>query len=125
MNWQPTVDGYHCDLHGEDFRRAEVCSRCASDPGAPPGVVQSGAEIDSSIMADAGRYSSNAKMVWRIAAELLEGTERDASVGGKLSDCAIKWERLALEAKDKVAARKHLRDAMAHERDMRGRRGHN
>lgn len=92
----------------------------------PPGVVQDSETIDAEIRADAARYAANAKRMWREAVDLLdEGTAQDTNTACKASDNAIKWERLALEAKDKVAARKHLREAMAHERTMQGRRGHN
>ena len=118
MAWTDTADGHHCTDHDYSFPRGEVCNRCDT---AHLSIAADSSDdaIDADILADAARYTSNAKRMWREAADLLdEGTAQDKSVAGKLSDCAIKWERLSLEAKDKVAARKHLREAMKHEREM-------
>ena len=125
MAWTDTADGHHCTVHDYSFPRGEVCHHCTT---AHLNVTaeSTDSELDADIIADAARYVSNAKRMWREAETCIdEGTAQDKSVAGKLSDCAIKWERLALEAKDKVAARKHLREAMAHEREMTtARRAH-
>lgn len=123
--WTDTANGHRCELHAQEFLRGEVCARCTT-ADLTVSTDSSDAEIDADILADAARYASNGKRMWRECADLLDdGTAQDKSVAGKLSDCAIKWERLALEAKDKVAARKHLREAMAHEREMTtARRAH-
>lgn len=123
--WTDTTDGHHCELHGQTFLRGEVCTHCTTADLNVSSESDDSA-IDADILADAARYVSNAKRMWREAETCIdEGTAQDKSVAGKLSDCAIKWERLALEAKDKVAARKHLREAMAHEREMTtARRAH-
>ena len=121
--WIDTPNGHSCPRHNQDFLRGETCSRCVTDPGDEIGAAATSEDLDLEILADAARYSSNAKRMWREASNLLAGTAQDKSTAGKLSDCAIKWERLNLEAKDKVAARKHLRDAMQHERDMSTSRG--
>lgn len=118
MAWTDTTDGHYCELHAHAFKRGEVCHGCTINPLSIT-AESDDSSIDADILADAARYTSNAKRMWREAADLLdEGTAQDKSVAGKLSDCAIKWERLSLEAKDKVAARKHLREAMKHEREM-------
>lgn len=122
--WTDTADGHRCDLHNQEFLRGEVCTHCSTSD-LNVSEDSSDSAIDADILADAARYGTNAKTMWRHAKELLAGTAQDKSVGCKASDCAIKWERLRLEAKDKVAARKHLREAMAHEREMTtARRAH-
>lgn len=123
--WTDTTDGHHCELHGQSFLRGEVCTHCTT-ADLNVSAESDDSAIDADIIADAARYVSNAKRMWREAEDLLdEDNASEKSVAGKLSDCAIKWERLALEAKDKVAARKHLREAMAHEREMTtARRAH-
>ncbi len=124
MNWEPTADGHHCKRHDHAFRRGEVCQQCISDPGDDE--VPDSADVDSEIAALAGEYSSRSKRLWREVVELLDdGTAQDKNTACKLSAESAKWERLALEAKDKISQRKHLREAMAHERAMSGLRGHN
>lgn len=84
------------------------------------------ADVDAEIAALASEFTSRARVLWREASELLDdGTAQDKGVACKLSAESAKWERLALEAKDKVSQRKHLREAMRHEREMSGLRGHN
>ena len=62
---------------------------------------------------------------WSEANEMLEGTAQDKIQSAKLSSEAVKWERLAIEIKDRLSSRKHLREAMAHELAMSGQRGPN
>ncbi len=124
MNWQSTADGHHCTRHDVAFKRGEVCQDCVADPGEDE--VQLSADVDQEIAKLANEFTSRARTLWREAVTLLdEGTAQDKSVACKLSAESAKWERLALEAKDKVSQRKHLREAMAHEREMSGMRGHN
>lgn len=123
MNWTPTADGYHCTAHNESFKRGQVCHRCTTAPPSDDEVDRTSSAVDSEIIAFAAECSSNARTMWGCAEDLLEGTALDKNTAVKLSDAAVKWHRLALEAKDKVAARKALREAMAHERAMSGSRG--
>jgi hypothetical protein len=123
MRWQPTDAGHYCTEHGETFARGEVCTRCVSEPSTPPGAPQLSEDIDREIVALAGEFTSRARRLWREADTLLGGTDLEKNIAGKLSSESAKWERLALEAKDKVASRKHLREAMEHERAMSGQRG--
>ncbi len=120
MTWQPTETGHRCDKHGESFDRGEVCSLCVVAPDVAPGAPQLSEDVDLEISALARDFTSRARLIWRNAAAMLEGTPMDKIQSAKLSAESVKWERLALEAKDKVAARKHLREAMAHEREMSG-----
>lgn len=125
MNWEPTADGHHCKRHDSTFKRGEVCQRCVTDPGDEIDALDT-AGLDAEIVALAGEFTSRARRLWRETVGLLDdGTAQDKATACKLSAESAKWERLALEAKDKVAQRKHLREAMAHERAMSGLRGHN
>jgi hypothetical protein len=117
--------GYRCVRHEITFPRNGSCKDCLHDPGLAPGVEQSSGEIDREIADLARKFSSHANKLWNVAADLLEGELDENNVAAKLSAESAKWERLALEAKDRIAARKHLREAMAHERSMSARRGHN
>lgn len=125
MAWIDTENGHYCSDHDCSFSRGDVCAHC-TPATSTVNAESSDSELDADILNDAFRYVVNAKRMWSEAETLLdEKGAQDKSVAGKLSDCAIKWERLALEAKDKVAARKHLREAMAHEREMTtARRAH-
>lgn len=124
MAWIDTADGHTCPKHSETFRRGEVCSGCVSDPDEV-GVERSSTEIDDEIAALASTFTTRARRLWRECEDLLdEGTAQDKSVAVKLSAESAKWERLALEAKDKISARRHLREAMAHEQAMSSSRGH-
>ena len=122
MNWSPTADGYHCRAHDERFKRGHVCSRCAVEPAAEdPGTSES---IDAELLAFSGECGRNARTMWGRAEDLLEdGTAIDVNTAVKCSDAAVKWHRLALEVKDRVAGRRQLREAIAHESTMSGSRG--
>lgn len=120
MRWQTTDNGHHCTEHGESFARGEVCSRCASEPDETPGAPQLSEAIDEEIAADAQEARSHARRLWREAESMLDDGGRDRVDAAKLSAEAAKWWRIALEAKDKVASRKHLREAMEHEKAMSG-----
>lgn len=124
MNWAPTADGYHCTAHDERFKRGHVCSRCTVEPPSGDEADRTSSEVDAEIIAFASECGRNARTMWGQAEELLEdGTALDKNTAVRCSDAAVKWHRLGLEAKDKVAARKALREAMAHERTMGGSRG--
>lgn len=126
MNWETTADGHHCKRHDHSFLRGEVCHKCVADPGEDSDGTLDSAEVDHEILALASEYSTRSRRLWREATETLDnGTAMDKSVSCKLSAESAKWERLALEAKDKIAQRKHHREVMAHERAMSGQRGHN
>lgn len=124
MNWEPTADGHRCTRHGIEFPRGEVCNSCTTDPGDDASTTTSDV-IDKEIAARAAEYTTRARRLWRECDEMLDGTPMDKIQAVKLSSDSVKWERLALEALDKLSARKHLREAMAHEVAMSGLRGPN
>lgn len=124
MNWTPTADGYHCTAHNETFKRGKVCQRCTTAPPTGDEADRTSDVVDAEILAFAAECSGNARKMWGTAESLLDdGTAIDINTAVKCSDAAVKWHRLGIEAKDKVAARKALREAMAHERAMSGSRG--
>jgi hypothetical protein len=117
VNWQTTADGHHCTRHNVSFRRGQVCRACATDPGEIA-VPTTSEDADDEILRDAGEYQSHGRKLWRRCEDLLDGTDLEKNIAAKLSAEAAKWERLSIETKDRVAARKQLREAMAHERRM-------
>jgi hypothetical protein len=120
MRWQTTEAGHHCTEHDESFARGEVCARCAVEPDDAPGAPQLSEDVDAEIAADAQEARAHSRRLWREAEEMLDSGGRDRVDAAKLSAEAAKWWRAALEAKDKIAARKHLREAMEHEKQMSG-----
>lgn len=123
MNWLPHAEGHWCKRHEIAFRIGETCDKCVVDPGDFD-IGQTSADIDVEINALAQQFGARARRMWRECETLLnQKTAIDKNVAVKMSAEAAKWERLALEAKDKISARKHLREAMAHERDMSSQRG--
>lgn len=132
MNWEPTPTGYRCKRPGhvgpdgepvEWDRGKDTCHFCATDPGEGPTADNGASEaIDNAIIAESNEFKTHARRLWREASELLDGTDLEKNIAVKCSAEATKWERLALEAKDRVAQRKHLRETMAHERAMAPKR---
>ncbi len=124
MNWESTADGHRCTRHGIEFPRGEVCHPCTTDPGDDASTATSDT-IDKQLAAEAAEFKSRARKMWRICDEMLDGMPSEQIQAAKLSAEAVKWERLSTETKDKLSARKHLREAMAHEVAMSGLRGPN
>ncbi len=125
MNWESTADGHHCKRHGETFLRGEVCQQCATDPGDDTPSTDTSDAIDRELTSYASEFKSRARKLWRVCDAMLDGTPSEQIQAAKLSAEAVKWERLCTETKDRLSARKHLREAMAHEQAMSGQRGHN
>lgn len=124
VSWATTIDGHHCALHDYKFKRGEVCHRCTTEPqsAADPSTSDG---LDRELEAEAAEFKTRGRRMWREANEMLEGTAQDKIQSAKLSSEAVKWERLAIEIKDRLSSRKHLREAMAHELAMSGQRGPN
>ena len=126
MYWQDTADGHHCDRHGTDFRRGETCHECVTDPG--DGEQTYHAEYDRKLAARIAEYRSSAKMLTRVAAELLgepgdEGTDRDVAAACKAMAEATKLYRLAEERQEVLDSREHDLTLCAHEERMSTLRG--
>lgn len=114
---------HECPRHpGRGLRRGEVCQLCVLDPGAA--LEPTSEDTDRELLAVAAEYLTRERLLWRHAENLLEdGTSLDKNTGAKLSAESAKWARLAREIKGEVSQRKQLREAMAHEREMSGKRG--
>lgn len=98
---------------------------CDTDPGELGESSRTSEVLDHEILAEANEFQKRGRTMWRAARELLEdGTTQDKHLAVKLSAEATKWERLAIETKDRAAARKQLREAIAHEAAMSGVRRH-
>lgn len=96
-----------------------------TDPGDPPSAEKSSEEQDRELAAQAAEYQSRARKLWREVVELVDGTDRDVNAAAKLSAESAKWERLAMDTRDRLAQRKHLREALEKRASMSGKRGNN
>jgi len=123
MNLRDTLTGRHCDRHNVVLARGEVCQACVTDPEAPGGELAS-EDIDRQLMTLAAECETHKRALWGQAEKLLsDGTPMDKGVACKLSAEATKWLRIAREIKGEVSQRAQLREAIAHEKAMTGKRG--
>jgi hypothetical protein len=100
--WVDTPSGHRCTRHNQEFLRGEVCPACVADPGdAPSGLEQDESEV-SGLRERIHELRNKARTMWRIAEELLEGTDRDASAGCKVAAEHTKLLRLAEELQQRV-----------------------
>jgi hypothetical protein len=119
VNWVTTDTGHRCNLHAVDFARGETCGMCDTDPGELGESVRTSEVVDHEIISEATEFQKRGRRMWRECREILDtGTASEKHLAAKLSAEAAKWERLAIETRDRVAARKQLREAMAHEQAM-------
>jgi hypothetical protein len=95
---------------------------CATDPGDGPEAKHESTEIDRLLMAESQQFKTIARAFERELKTLIKGTDAEKNIAAKFSAEAIKWHRLALEQADKVSARDHDRELVAHEREMSGLR---
>ncbi len=122
--WTDTADGHHCTAHDQTFARGEVCQRCILDPGPGPEVEQ--AEHDEELAAREADLTTDAKFWRRQARELwTDGTALDRNTAVKAADTGLKYERLALELREKRARREHVNALKRAAMQMAGLRGHN
>ena len=124
MNWTDTSDGHHCNVHGVDFLRGEVCGACVTAPGKTIEIIPSSDEIDQALRIEASSHRSLAKYLHRKGREVLDdGTPRERADACKLIAEGTKLARLAGELEDRVSNRQHDRFLVAHEERMSGQRG--
>ncbi len=125
MNLRDTPTGRHCDRHNVALQRGEVCQACVTDPGVP-GAELASEDIDRQLLTLAAECETHKRALWGQAEKLLsEGTPMDKGTACKLSAEAAKWLRIAREIKGEVSQRAQLREAIAHEKAMSGKRGPN
>lgn len=94
---------------------------CDTDPGELGESSRDSEIVDHEILAESATFQQRARRMWRECSAILDGgTPQEKHLAVKLSAEAAKWERLAIETKDRVATRKQLREAMAHEDAMSG-----
>jgi hypothetical protein len=124
--WVDRGDGRYCANHDYEFPRGETCTACVIEPGKPPGneTVETKDERDLKIRE--AEFRQHGKRFWRAAEELLEdGTDRDIAAACKASAEAAKWERLALEARDRYAPKQETDDLIREVQKLRGKGGSN
>lgn len=96
---------------------------CATDPGDGPEAKHESTEIDRLLMARANEYRSLGRFLHRIGKERLQdGSPNDWGAATKVIAEGTKLQRLADETEDRVSARDHDRELIAHEREMSGLR---
>lgn len=118
------ADALPCPRHGTPLKRGEVCHACVLEP-AEPGAELTSADVDHELLLLAADYTGRERKLWNETKRLLDdGTAQDINVAAKLSAESAKWARIAREIRGEVSQRKQLREAIAHEQAMTGKRGH-
>jgi hypothetical protein len=126
VSWVTTATGHHCDRHGTDFRRGEVCHECTTDPGDADETYH--AEYDRKLAARIAEYQSAARTLMRVGKELLgepcqhgvKATDRDVAAACKAMAEATKLFRLAEERQEILDNREHELTLIAHDNEMAG-----
>jgi hypothetical protein len=113
-----TPTGRHCTRHDVDYERGEVCHQCVTDPADAPGGESGDAEYQRTLRARISELRSRARKLWRVADDLLDGSERDVSTACKAVAEHTKLERLAEELQDKHDNREHELRLIRHEEAM-------
>ena len=113
-----TATGRHCTRHDVDVERGEVCHQCVTDPADAPRGQPDDATYQRAARARVSEFRARARKLWRIADELLEGTDRDVAAACKAVAEHTKLERLAEEIEDKVDGREHELRLIRHEEAM-------
>lgn len=128
--WEDRPNGHYCTVHAEEFLRGEVCGACVVEPGAAPGNERGETQDERDLKVRESEFRSRAKTCWRIAARMFgepgeDVTDRDVNAACKVSAEAAKWERLALEARDRYAPKQETDDLIREVRKLRGQDGSN
>jgi hypothetical protein len=123
--WTDTADGHRCTRHNLEFRRGEVCQRCVADPGDEIGGIEFDEQEVAGLKSRIAELRSKARTMWRIAEELLGGTDRDCAAACKVTAEHTKLLRLAEELQAKVDG--YVRDdrLVRKEAQMSGQRKRN
>lgn len=128
--WIDRNGGHYCTVHDSEFPRGETCTPCVVEPGPPPGSEAAETQDAKDLRVREAEFRTRAKQCWRIASSLLgepgeETTDRDVSAACKVSAEAAKWERLALEARDRYAPKQETDDLIREVQKLRGKGGSN
>jgi len=124
--WVDRRGGHYCTVHDNEFPRGETCTACVVEPGAPPGSEVVEAQDAKDLKIREAEFRANGKRFLRAAAELLEdGTDRDIAAACKASAEATKWERLALEVRDRYAPKQETDELIREVQKLRGKGGSN
>jgi hypothetical protein len=113
-----TPTGRHCERHDVDYERGEVCHQCVTDPGDAPGGERDDAAYQRTLLARINELRTRARKLWRVADDLLDGTDRDVNAACKAAAEHTKIERLAEELQDKYDNREHDLRLIRHEEAM-------
>lgn len=124
--WIDRNGGHYCTVHDAEFSRGEICMPCSVEPGPPPGNETKETDDERDLKVLAAEFRSRGKRFYRAALDLLEdGTDRDVTAACKASAEAAKWERLALECRDRYAPKQETDDLIREVRKLRGQDGSN
>lgn len=124
--WLDRDGGHYCTVHDYAFPRGETCTACVVEPGLPPGSEKTETQDEKDLKVREHEFRANGKRFMRAAIELLEGgTDRDVNAACKASAEAAKWERLALEARDRYAPKQETDDLIREVQKLRGKGGSN
>jgi hypothetical protein len=121
--YRARTNDYRCRTHGTEFWRGDVCPDCADEPlGAPEIEVGDESEHDKELARWESSHVTLAKKLHRIGEEMLDAGGRDRVDAAKLIAEGAKLYRIAIENREKRAAREHDRMLVRHRREMAGLR---
>jgi hypothetical protein len=113
----------NCPTHGTKLTGGVPCFECVAHK-TPIAVEETSEDIDDRLLAEANEYIGHSRVLWNVAERLIkEGTPLELNTAAKLSAESVKWARLAREIRGEVSQRRQLRVAIAHEKEMQGKRG--
>src|SRR5512139_2299349 len=128
--WESRNGGHYCTVHDAAFERGEVCVACVVEPGTAPGEDKPDDPDARGLKIREAEFRTRAKQCWRIAAQMFgepgeETTDRDVNAACKASAEAAKWERLALEVRDRYAPKQETDELIREYRKLQGKDGSN
>ena len=123
--WLDRPDGHYCTVHDYEFPRGETCTACVIEPGLPPGSEKTETQDEKDLKIREAEFRQRAKKCWRIASDMFDGNVGSTADACKVSAEAAKWERLALEARDRYAPKQETDELIREVQKLRGKGGSN
>lgn len=128
--WIDRNGDHYCTVHDYEFPRGETCTACVVEPGLPPGSEVTETQDERDLKIREAEFRTRAKQCWRLASQLFgepseNKNDRDITAACKASAESAKWERLALEARDRYAPKQETDELIREVQKLRGKGGSN
>ena len=107
--------------HGVVASALKPCVECRRKPRAPVSTAADVDEFERELEIRQEEQRSDAKYLRRVGRELIENGGRDAGLGLKFFDTAIKYERASLETLKEIRDKRHDRWLAAEVARQQGR----